>query len=534
MHGVKRNLLPSSLPPLSHQPSIANSSSLNFRSLNSISASSASDNRERLVDAISLQSFNSQSILSYDKSLNDHPRYIIQETAPKIRDRTPPLVTEELNKEPLSNTSFISEASLTPVHSEESMFSSVKKKVTIEDDVKDVVDSLNYSDDQWESASPIRMDNNKFSNSNDEDKDKVFLAQALFPISMDTKSCHVQVFLAKEYDENFYLKVVTTGFSPHVYTRRTVDIDLVYEMIGSASANLKNLSGDVDMKDLTEMLLQLFMETDVDKTGSLSYAEFQTLMERIDLGISPQELNFVICEADEDENGTVDYNEFVPLAVDLIQSFKARNRARLISNQEDALTDDQIMKSMPVKEIELIAETCLNKLLEADPKGYGILKQQDFKKVLAGVGNMIGLKDREITMLCKILPRDQFNRIKYNNLNMPFQEAFSQARFMTIKAALLESRSSSLERKLMEACRKEEEKIMAEEKNSSFELTGTLPIRTMINILTNTSSMALTRMQIMVLIADAAVVDGNKILQHYSIQTIVNLISIIFIIIYFE
>jgi hypothetical protein len=45
-------------------------------------------------------------------------------------------------------------------------------------------------------------------------------------------------------------------------------------------------------------------------------------MEQVELGISPQELRFVISEADENENGVVDYEEFVPLAVDLIQAHK--------------------------------------------------------------------------------------------------------------------------------------------------------------------------------------------------------------------
>ncbi len=37
------------------------------------------------------------------------------------------------------------------------------------------------------------------------------------------------------------------------------------------------------------------------------------------IGITSQELRFVISEADENDNGVVDYNEFVPLAVDMIQ-----------------------------------------------------------------------------------------------------------------------------------------------------------------------------------------------------------------------
>ncbi|RYG67165.1 hypothetical protein EON64_08070 [archaeon] len=87
--------------------------------------------------------------------------------------------------------------------------------------------------------------------------------------------------------------------------------------------------------------------------GSLTFDEFQLLMEQVELGISPQELRFVISEADENENGVVDYDEFVPLAVDLIQSFRARNRAKALNSQHDVMIDDQIMKSISQEELEL-------------------------------------------------------------------------------------------------------------------------------------------------------------------------------------
>ena len=58
-------------------------------------------------------------------------------------------------------------------------------------------------------------------------------------------------------------------------------------------------------------------------------------MQRVDLGISPQEMRFVISEADENEDGVVDYKEFVLLAVDMIQSFRARNNAKAMTSQAE-------------------------------------------------------------------------------------------------------------------------------------------------------------------------------------------------------
>lgn len=45
---------------------------------------------------------------------------------------------------------------------------------------------------------------------------------------------------------------------------------------------------------------------------------------RLDLGISGHELRMIIAEADENDDGVIDYREFVPVAIELIQSFKAR------------------------------------------------------------------------------------------------------------------------------------------------------------------------------------------------------------------
>ena len=58
-------------------------------------------------------------------------------------------------------------------------------------------------------------------------------------------------------------------------------------------------------------------------------------MQRVDLGISPQEMRFVISEADENEDGVVDYKEFISLAVDMIQSFRARNNAKVMTSQAE-------------------------------------------------------------------------------------------------------------------------------------------------------------------------------------------------------
>ena len=51
--------------------------------------------------------------------------------------------------------------------------------------------------------------------------------------------------------------------------------------------------------------------------GSLSFFEIQGILEKIHVGLTPQEISLLIAAADVDASGEVDYNEFVPLAVDM-------------------------------------------------------------------------------------------------------------------------------------------------------------------------------------------------------------------------
>ena len=66
-------------------------------------------------------------------------------------------------------------------------------------------------------------------------------------------------------------------------------------------------------------ILQYTYNDSILVLGYLTFSEFQQLMIKVDLGISVQEMRFIISEADSNETGIVDYHEFVPLAVDLVQ-----------------------------------------------------------------------------------------------------------------------------------------------------------------------------------------------------------------------
>lgn len=243
--------------------------------------------------------------------------------------------------------------------------------------------------------------------------------------------------------------------------------------------------------------------------GSLTFDEFQALMEQVELGISSQELRFVISEADENENGVVDYEEFVPLAVDLIQSFRARNRAKALNSHEDVMVDDLIYASISTQELQKSADACLEKIYEVDSKRYGLIRVPELKKALHSIAAAEGIRDNEIGMLCQMLPRDQFGRVKYNATPTSFFDSLSKVRFMTMKNAMIEAQGSGLQKYLLDLCKDEEMKTEGfKGPKEKFVSNGIISCRSLINILSNSSRLSLSRLQVLVIMSEASVLDG--------------------------
>ena len=225
-------------------------------------------------------------------------------------------------------------------------------------------------------------------------------------------------------------------------------------------------------------------------------------------GISPQELRFVISEADENENGLVDYEEFVPLAVDLIQSFRARNRAKMMYSQKDVEVDEVIMKAISTTDLERITDLCLEKIYEVDAKRYGLIRIPELKRCLNAAAIHSGLRDNEINMICQLLPRDQFDRCKYNTQPDTFFDILSKVRFMTMKNAMIESQGSGLQKYLLDLCRDEEGRLNEAHEKGTAVITGAIPFRTLINILSNSARLSLSRLQVLVIMSEAHVQEG--------------------------
>ena len=106
--------------------------------------------------------------------------------------------------------------------------------------------------------------------------DLSLLVSRPFALPFESKNCLVQVYTSKTYDENVYLKVVTSGISPQILCERPLQIDKAYEVVNAAgnSNNLIHGSENEDLGTLSALLINMFKEADDDNSGESSFCSF--------------------------------------------------------------------------------------------------------------------------------------------------------------------------------------------------------------------------------------------------------------------
>lgn len=70
----------------------------------------------------------------------------------------------------------------------------------------------------------------------------------------------------------------------------------------------------------------MFDFADKDKSGKLTYQEFIDAFKTLSYGLSENDIKTLVALADENEDGLIDWEEFVPIAIESIQTFFARNK----------------------------------------------------------------------------------------------------------------------------------------------------------------------------------------------------------------
>lgn len=329
----------------------------------------------------------------------------------------------------------------------------------------------------------------------EEEDDMEVLTSKHVEIPFDSSYCIVNISVPKiELDGNLYIQVFASENPKKMLCERVVPVDKAEEIKKNNRKNISQAVDDDDMMALRKCLVDLFMEVDADKNGYLTFDEFEKLMEKVNLGITSSELRFVIQEADSNNNGLVEFAEFVPLAVDLILSFRARNRARVLANEANAALDERVNKNLDPDHLEAMTNIFMSKIQEHDSHNIGCIREVELRRILASVSGL-GLSDVELNYICEELPHDKSGKLIYKGLN----EVLMKAHSYKLRFDELMGDSDKYLSDMVEKCFGEENSLRQDDPHSAK--SGKLPLKVMTQILMEDTSHRLSQLQVLVILS---------------------------------
>lgn len=100
--------------------------------------------------------------------------------------------------------------------------------------------------------------------------------------------------------------------------------DLSKEMRKSQKINVESPRF---ISTLKRALQEMFASFDKDSSGYLSYEEFYEAFKSLSYGLSENDIKTLMALADENNDGQISWEEFIPVGIDTIKAFFARNKA---------------------------------------------------------------------------------------------------------------------------------------------------------------------------------------------------------------
>ena len=110
-----------------------------------------------------------------------------------------------------------------------------------------------------------------------------------------------------------------------LHLEREKHIRSLHNAIHSQAQEMLHNDGIVKKEKENELqgyLINLFKLADSNNSGMLNHDELESVLEAMDIHLTPFEITCVLQEVDMNHDGTIQYDEFVPLAVQLIEMYR--------------------------------------------------------------------------------------------------------------------------------------------------------------------------------------------------------------------
>ncbi|MEW5305686.1 MAG: hypothetical protein WDW36_008209 [Sanguina aurantia] len=259
----------------------------------------------------------------------------------------------------------------------------------------------------------------------------------------------------------------------------------------------------------------LFMEADVDQSGTLDRKEFGTVLRCAQLSMTDRQVRQVMAEADDNRNssthqltqtqirqvmaeaddnddGVIQYEEFIPIMVDILQGLKAGAEASAArAALESAIRDEagDLLRGLPQGELDAMVEKVFRR---ADANGNGMLEKHEFRTALLKAG--VGFTRKDINLVMSQVDVDDDGLISYQEfVPLCFQILVERFKDELLTNQVLNSHDSL------------QEMLLAAFQEADVEGGGTLSQRTLKSLLTQLSynSLGLTALQVLSLVGQA-------------------------------
>uniref|UniRef100_A0A061SBG2 Radial spoke protein 7 n=1 Tax=Tetraselmis sp. GSL018 TaxID=582737 RepID=A0A061SBG2_9CHLO len=173
--------------------------------------------------------------------------------------------------------------------------------------------------------------------------------------------------------------------------------------------NVAELSG----AELEQLVFNLFVNADLDQSGTLDRKEFRNVLSSTELGLSKKQIKKIMSELDEDHDGRLSYNEFLPFMVELLQTVFAKHEveATRLEEEEEARqeVEEFLLHGMPRQQLEAMM---MNIFQRADADGSGKLNRTEFRDCLKAAE--LGLTRKEINAILTEVDEDHDGQVSYS------------------------------------------------------------------------------------------------------------------------
>lgn len=176
--------------------------------------------------------------------------------------------------------------------------------------------------------------------------------------------------------------------------------DLSKEMRKSQKVNVESPRF---IDTLKRALYEMFQAADKDKSGKLSYQEFYDAFKTLSYGLSENDIKTLIALADENENEQIEWEEFIPVGIDSIKTFFARNKALQRAKAYERELNKEALQLIYQDEIKKTNEILQKKFKQLDEKNTGFISPYSLKKSMFSSNQ---LTPKEINVIMRSIKGD--------------------------------------------------------------------------------------------------------------------------------